>query len=48
MLAILAAVFFLLLALGVPALGPVGLLGLGLALLALQVVFPWTPWPHRA
>ena len=48
MLAILAAVAFLLCAFGVDHLGSVGLLALGLALLALHVCCPWTPWRRPA
>jgi len=48
MLAILAAVAFLLCAFGVDHLGLVGLLALGLALLALHVCYPWTPWRRPA
>lgn len=44
MLAILAAVFFLLAAFGVAALGPIALVPLGLALLALYLIWPLTPW----
>lgn len=44
MLAILAAVAFLLCAFGVTQLGTIGLLALGLALLALHLVLPWAPW----
>lgn len=46
-LAILAVVCFLLVTFGVPALGPIGLLPLGLALLALHLVVPITPWVRR-
>ena len=44
MLAILAAVAFLLVTFGVPQLGVIALLPLGLALLALHFVVPWAPW----
>jgi hypothetical protein len=47
MLAILSAVCFLLCAFGLDHLGVVGLLALGLALLALHVAYPWTPWVRR-
>lgn len=48
MLAIFAAVAFLLCAFGLDHLGQVGLLALGLALLALHVCYPWTPWRRPA
>ena len=44
MLAILAALCFLLVTFGVPALGVIALLPLGLAFLALHLVLPWAPW----
>lgn len=48
MLAILAAVAFLLCTFGLSALGPIALLPLGLALLALHLVVPVTlPAFHR-
>lgn len=48
MFAILAAVLFLVVTLGVPAIGPVGLLPLGLAFLALHFVVPVGPaWTRR-
>lgn len=48
MLAILAAVAFLLVTFGVTALGPIGLLPLGLALFALHFVVPAGPsWLRR-
>jgi hypothetical protein len=43
MLAILAALCFLLVTFGVPALGLIQLLPLGLAFLALALVVPWMP-----
>lgn len=48
MLAILAAILFVLYAFGIDHFGQVGVLGLGLALLALALVVPWAPWPRRA
>lgn len=44
MLAILAALCFLLVTLGVPTVGILALLPLGLAFLALHLVLPWAPW----
>lgn len=44
MFAVLAAVAFLLAAFGVTQLGIVGVVALGLALLALHFVVPVTPW----
>ena len=47
MFGILAIVAFLLCAFGMAMLGPIGLLALGLALLASHAVFPWSPWPRH-
>lgn len=47
MLALLAALAFLLITFGVPTVGVLPLLPLGLALLSLHLVWPWAPW-HRA
>jgi hypothetical protein len=47
MFAILAAVLFLVVALGIPAVGAVGLLPLGLAALALHFVVPAGPFAYR-
>lgn len=44
MFAILAIVCFLLAAFGLPQLGVVALLPLGLAFLGLHLVVPFTPW----
>jgi hypothetical protein len=44
MLAILAAIVFVLCAVGFGTLGPVQLLPIGLALLALHFVWNFTPW----
>jgi len=44
MLALLAFVCFILAAFGKGTLGPIILVPLGLAFLAIHLLFPWRPW----
>lgn len=48
MLAIIAVILFVLCAFGIDHFGPLGVLPLGLAFLALSFVVPWAPWQRRA